>query len=40
MHALSKSVCCVCDPSVRLDDPSIWFIRVFLCRKLSPHLRV
>ena len=32
--------CCVCDHSVRLDDPSICFVCVFVCRKLSPHLRV
>ena len=31
-------VCCACDPSVRLDNPSICFMCVFVCRKLSPHL--
>ena len=33
-------VCCACDPSVRLDTPSICFVCVFACLKLSPHLRV
>ena len=31
---------CACDPSVHLSVPSIGFVYVFLCRKLSPHLRV
>ena len=31
---------CVCDPSERLDAPSICFVCVFVCRKLSPHLGV
>ena len=32
--------CCACDPSVHLSVPSIGFVYVFVCRKLSPHLRV
>ena len=32
--------CCACDPSVHLSVPSIGFDYVFVCRKLSPHLRV
>ena len=31
---------CTCDPSVLLSVPSIGFVCVFVCRKLSPHLRV
>ena len=30
-----ECVCCACDPSERLDAPSIWFVCVFVCRKLS-----
>ena len=33
-----ECVCCACCPSERLDAPSICFVRVFVCRKLSPHL--
>ena len=33
-------VCCACDPNERLSAPSICFVYVFLCRKLSPHLGV
>ena len=33
-------VWCACDPSVRLYAPSIGFVCVFVCRKLSPDLRV
>ena len=29
-----------CGPSERLDAPSICFVCVFVCRKLSPHLGV
>ena len=29
-----------CDPNERLSAPSICFVCVFVCRKLSPHLRV
>ena len=36
MYGLPKGVCCACDPSVHLDVPSIGFV----CRKLSPYLRV
>ena len=32
--------CCACDPSVHLSVPSMGFVYVFVCRKLSPHLRV
>ena len=32
--------CCACDPSVHLSIPSIGFLYVFVCWKLSPHLRV
>ena len=28
------------DPSAHLNVPSIGFVYVFVCRKLSPHLRV
>ena len=34
---------CVCgayDPNERLSAPSICFVCVFVCRKLSPHLGV
>ena len=31
---------CACDPNERLSAPSICFVCVFVCRKLSPHLRV
>ena len=34
-----ECACCVCDPSVNLCVPSIGFVYVFVCRKLSPHLR-
>ena len=32
-------MCCACDPSVHLNFPSICFVCLFVCRKLSPHLR-
>ena len=35
-----ECVCCACSPSGRLDAPSICFVCVFVCRKLSPHLAV
>ena len=35
-----ECVCCACGPSERLDAPSICFVRVFVCRKLSSHLGV
>ena len=35
-----QRVCCACDPSERLSAPSICFVCVFVCRKLSPHLGV
>ena len=31
---------CACDPNERLSAPSICFVCVFVCRKLSPHLGV
>ena len=41
MYGLPKSVCVLpCDPNERLSAPSICFICVFVCRKLSPHLGV
>ena len=42
MYGLLKKVCvcCVCDPNERLSAPSICFVCVFVCRKLSPHLEV
>ena len=30
--------CCACDPCVHLDVPSLSFVYVFGCRKLSPHV--
>ena len=33
-------VCCACNPNERLSVPSICFVCVFVCRKLSPHLGV
>ena len=36
-----ECVCCACDPNERLSAPSIcFFVCVFVCRKLSPHLGV
>ena len=35
-----ECTCCACDPSVHLSVPSIGVVYVFVCRKLSPHLRV
>ena len=32
--------CCACDLSVHLSVPSIGFVYVFVCRKVSPRLRV
>ena len=31
---------CACEPTVHLSVPSIDFVCVFVCRKLSPHLRI
>ena len=41
-HVWSSKECvrCVCDPNERLSAPSICFVCVFVCRKLSPHLGV
>ena len=36
MYGLPKSVCSACDPSVQLDAPSICFVCVCVCQKLSP----
>ena len=33
-----ECMCCACCPSERPDTPSLCFICVFVCRKLSPHL--
>ena len=35
-----ECVCYVCDPNERLSAPSICFVCVFVCRKLSLHLGV
>ena len=35
-----KYVCCACDSSERLVAPSICFVCVFVCLKLSSHLAV
>ena len=35
-----ECVCCACDPNEHLSAPSICFVCVFVCRKLSPHLGV
>ena len=35
-----ECVCYACDPNERLSAPSICFVYVFVCRKLSPHLGV
>ena len=40
MYGLLKSVCVVPVILVRLYAPSICFVCVFACRKLSPHLRI
>ena len=32
-----ECACCACDPSVHISVPSIGY--VFVCRKLSPHLK-
>ena len=37
---LKECARCACDPSVDLSVPSIGYVYVFVCRKLSPHLRV
>ena len=34
-----ECACCACDPSVQYV-PSIGFVYVFVCQKLSLHLRV
>ena len=34
----SKECACACDPIVHLSVPSIDFVCVFVCRKLSPEL--
>ena len=41
-HVWSSKECvyCACDPNERLSAPSICFVCVFVCRKLSPHLGV
>ena len=37
--SFNEYACFACNPSVHLNDPSIGFVYVFVCRKLSPHLR-
>ena len=36
----TECACCACDPSVHLSVPFICFVCAFVCRMLSPHLRV
>ena len=33
-----ECACCACNPSVHLSVPSICFVYVFVCRKLSQSL--
>ena len=33
-------VCCACDPNVHQSITSIGVVHVFICWKISPHLRV
>ena len=35
-----ECACCGCDRRVHLTGHSIGFVYVFVCRKLSPNLRV
>ena len=35
-----ECVCCACGPNERLSAPSICFVCVSVCRKLSPPLGV
>ena len=35
----TECACCALDPSVHLSIPSICFVCVFVCQKLSPRLR-
>ena len=35
-----ECVCGACDSSERLCAPSIGFVCIFVCKKLSPHLGV
>ena len=39
-RSFKEYACCACDPSVHLSVPSMGFVCVLVCRKLSPHLRV
>ena len=39
VRSSKECACCARDPSVHLSVPSICFVCVFLCRRLSPHLR-
>ena len=36
----NECVCCACDTNERLSAPSICFVCVFVCQKLSPHFGV
>ena len=38
--SFKECVCCACDYNERLSAPSICFVCVFVCRKLSPHFGV
>ena len=38
--SFKECACCACDPNVHLSVHSIGFVYVFVCRKLSPRLRV
>ena len=40
VRSSKECVCRACDPSVHLSVPSIGFVCVIVCRKLSLHLRV
>ena len=35
----TECACCACDPNVHLSVPSICFVCVFVCRKLSPQFK-
>ena len=36
----NECACCAYDCNVHLSVPSIGFVYIFVCRKLSPRLRV
>ena len=39
MYGIPKSVCCDCDPSVRLDAPSICFGLCFYMSEVTSSLK-